>query len=113
MRWIDLHASYSYLSAGNDTRANPRHKLFVGISHTHGIVTFDVNNEYIAKLYGGDYSTMLLPSYNLLNAVVSVRPTSGLTCSISAENVLNISYQTVYDYPMPGRTISAAVSWTY
>ena len=113
VEWIDLHSSYSYLSAGNDTRANPRHKLFVGISHTHGIVTIDVNNEYIAKLYGSDFSRQLLPSYDLLNAIVSVRLLEGMTCRVSAENILNTSYQMVYDYPMPGRTLSLAVSWMY
>jgi iron complex outermembrane recepter protein len=106
-------ASYSYLSTGNDTRANPRHKLFVGTTYTQGIVSLNLNDEYIAKLYGDNFSRELLPSYDLLHLSATIRPVPTISIRLSADNLLNESYQTIFDYPMPGRTYTVGISATY
>ena len=53
-----------------------------------------------------------LPNYFLLNARIAQR-ISSLEAYISFDNILDKKYQTVFGYPMPGRTIMAGISWKF
>ncbi|MFB0526829.1 MAG: TonB-dependent receptor plug domain-containing protein [bacterium] len=53
-----------------------------------------------------------LPEYFLLNARIAQR-IRNLEAYISLDNILDKKYQTVFGFPMPGRTIMAGISWKF
>ncbi|MQY53323.1 MAG: TonB-dependent receptor [Firmicutes bacterium] len=53
-----------------------------------------------------------LPDYFLLNTRIAQR-IRNLEAYISLDNILDKKYQTVFGYPMPGRTIMAGISWKF
>lgn len=108
-RDISLDGNYSFTDPGNQTYATPRHKMYVGGSYSHGALGLHLALHEIAGLYGGDYSTNRLPNYTLLSARVSYSLRDYAVLFLSGQNLLNVSYQTVYDYPMPGRVLKAGV----
>jgi len=110
---VSIHSGYGYLSTVTDTKANPRHNLTGGLDYSQGIVSGSINVHYVAKLYGDDYSQLQLPSYTLVKLSGTIRPSSMVSVTLWIENALNQSYQTTYDYLMPGRTIMGKVAVNY
>ncbi|MDH5662768.1 MAG: TonB-dependent receptor, partial [Elusimicrobiota bacterium] len=53
-----------------------------------------------------------LPEYFLLNARIA-KSIRNLEAYISFDNLLDKKYQTVFGYPLPGRTIIAGISWKF
>jgi len=53
-----------------------------------------------------------LPDYFLLNARIAQR-ISNLEAYVSFDNIFDKKYQTIFGYPMPGRTIMAGISWKF
>jgi len=109
---LDIDAAYGYLDAGDQTYANPRHKLFVGGTYRLAPITFTAGGQYVSGLYGADNSQKPLPDYFLLNVRVTASLIQGLSAFVAAENILDREYQILYDYPMPGRTLFAGLNWT-
>ena len=110
---VSIHSGYGYLSTVTDTKGNPRHNLTGGIDYSEGITSASIDVHYIAKLYGDDYSQQQLPSYTLVKLSGTIRTSSMVSVTLWIENALNQSYQTIYDYPMPGRTIMGKVAFNY
>jgi outer membrane receptor protein involved in Fe transport len=109
---LDVDLTYGFLDPGDQTNANPKHKLFLGGSYRVAPVTFTVGAQYIADLFGDDFGRESLPDYLLLNARVTSVIAGGLSAYLAAENILDRSYQILYDYPMPGRTLFLGLNWT-
>jgi len=109
---LDIDVSYSFLEPGDQTNANPRHKAYVGGTYNIAPVTLTMGVQYIADLYGDDYGRKPLPDYALLNARVTTLIVERLSAYLAAENILEKSYQILYDYPMPGRTLFLGLNWT-
>jgi outer membrane cobalamin receptor len=112
IRRLDFDLSYSYLDPGNQTNANPRHKAYLAGACIVGPITMTVGAQYVADLYGDDYGRKPLPDYFLLNARVTMILVHHLSVYLAAENLLERSYQILYDYPMPGRTVFVGLDWT-
>jgi outer membrane cobalamin receptor len=108
---ITSEFAYGYLAAGQQTMANPRHKLYAGIHYSKGILAATAGVQWIAGLYGADYSRSALGDYAVLQARVTVSPLPELALYLSGENLTNRSYQTMLGYPMPGRTMMGGVRW--
>lgn len=106
---VTVDASYSYINPGSQTYSTPKQKLFVGFSYTYGGVGLNMTLQRIIDLYGADNSQMKLPDYTLLGAHLSVRAAEFADIVVSGENLFNASYQTIYGYPMPGRTLFAGL----
>ena len=106
-----LETTYGYLDAGEQTLANPRHKLFVEGQYREKWWSVNAGVQYISGLYGADRSTKAITDYALLQARLTVTPVEGLSLYIAGENLTDVSYQTMWDYPMPGRTILSGVRW--
>jgi len=107
---LRIDANYSFIDPGQETYETPRHKLFIGINYVYDRATFNLTFQHIADLYGADGSQEGLPDYTLLGARASYQATEFVGVYVSGENLFNISYQTIYDYPMPGRTLFAGLS---
>jgi iron complex outermembrane receptor protein len=98
-------ATYTYLYAGEQTNANPKHKFYLGATYEHAPFRLNCGIQSVADLYGADRSKYLLSDYTLMNARVTMEISSGVSAYVAGENLLNRDYQILYDYPMPGRTI--------
>jgi outer membrane receptor protein involved in Fe transport len=108
---LSTELSYGYLAPGEQTIANPRHKLYTGGRFTSGITAINVGVQYVSGLYGADKSQSLLEDYATLQARITVTPAPGLSLFVSGDNLLNTSYQTMTGYPMPGRTFMGGARW--
>ncbi|HQT91365.1 MAG TPA: TonB-dependent receptor, partial [Candidatus Kryptobacter bacterium] len=71
---------------------------------------FNLTLEHIADLYGADNSQKKLADYTLAGAYVSYEAAQFVDVFLRVENLLNASYQTIYGYPMPGRTLFAGLN---
>lgn len=107
----ELDFSYSFLEPGDQTSANPKHKVAFGGTARFAPATFFLGLQYVSKLYGADFGRKPLPDYSIVDARVTVEIGSGFTAHVAAENILNRTYQILADYPMPGRTIFVGVNW--
>jgi iron complex outermembrane receptor protein len=113
--WADLpaglsaDAAYNYLAPGDQTMANPRHKLSAGVQWETGIWNAHADVQNVAGLYGADFSRQALPDYLLLNARVTVTLTSLISVYVAGDNLLDTTYETMTGYVMPGVTILAGV----
>ncbi|HXX64203.1 MAG TPA: TonB-dependent receptor [Bacteroidota bacterium] len=107
---LRINANYSFVEPGQETYESPKHKLFVGVNYLLNQVTANVTFQHIAVLFGADGSQERLPDYTLLGARISYQAAASVSVYISAENLFNMSYQTIFDYPMPGRTFMAGLN---
>jgi outer membrane cobalamin receptor len=108
---ISFETTYGYLDAGAQTMANPRHKLFAEIRYEEDLWAGNIGIQSVAGLYGADNATKALPDYTLLEARITVHPGAHLSVYLAGENLTDVPYQTMWDYPMPGRTFQAGVRW--
>lgn len=106
-----IECTYGYLDPGEQTMANPRHKFFVEGQYERAGWSCSAGLQYVSGLYGADRSVNAIPDYLLLQARVTVSPVRGLSLYVAGENLGNASYQTMWGYPMPGRTILSGVRW--
>ena len=84
----------------------------IGYGSNFGL-NVSLGTEYVSEQWSGAGETGdRLPDYFLLNARIAQRIRS-LEAYISFDNILNKKYQTVFGYPMPGRTIMAGISWKF
>ncbi len=107
---LKINANYSFVEPGQETYETPKHKLFVGVNFVYERATLNLTFQHIAVLYGADGSQEKLPDYTLLGVRVSYQVAEFAKVYVSGENLFNNSYQTIYDYPMPGRTLFAGLN---
>lgn len=107
---LSINANYSYIEPDQQTYTTPKHKLYVGLNYTYDKISLNLALQHIAVLYGADGSQERLPDYTLLGARVSYQAAEFINIYVSGENLFNISYETIYDYPMPGRALLAGFS---
>jgi outer membrane cobalamin receptor len=108
----DADLTYGYLDPDEETNANPRHKVFIGVNYHAGMFVAHAGFQYIAILYGADGHQNRLPDYALFDARVTVAVVPGVALYVSAENLLDRPYQILAGYPMPGRTFFTGVRWS-
>jgi iron complex outermembrane receptor protein len=107
-----LDVTYGYLSAGDQTMGNPRHKLYVGGGYVTGLIRTTLGLQHVSGLYGDDFSRKPLSDYTLLNARVTLQLNDRISCYIAGENLFDARYQIMAGYPMPGATALAGINWT-
>ncbi len=107
---LRVAASYSYIDPGNQTYSTPKQKLFVGFNCAYGKADINLTLEHIADLYGADNSRNKLADYTLAGAHASYDVADFADVFLTVENLFNASYQTIYGYPMPGRTLFAGLN---
>jgi outer membrane cobalamin receptor len=103
---LKANANYSLTDNADRTVSVPRHKIYAGADYRWRIFTASLSAQFIRSIYGmsNTYAIVKLPDYTNVEAKIGVQITDKLSLSFSARNILNQSYQTIYGYPMPGRT---------
>jgi len=105
-------ASYSYNDKPDVAQAVPKHKVYIGGEYRWQIVTASVGAQYVSSLYGWDnqfYMLKKLSDYTNVEARIAAQVLEKVSVSIGSQNLFNQSYQTIYGYPMPGRTFTVGV----
>ncbi len=110
---MNFTVSYTYLDPDNQTKSNPRHKFFAEANYNISNVDVHFGVKQISKLYGDDYSRFELPDYTLIDSRVTYSPFNFFKVFVSADNLLNQSYETMYRYTMPGRTYTIGFNLSY
>ncbi|MGD0036459.1 MAG: TonB-dependent receptor [Bacteroidota bacterium] len=103
---LKANANYSLTDNAENIVSVPKHKAYLGAEYRWSIWTASLSAQYIRSIYGLDntYSIAKLPDYTNVEARIGTQITDKFSLSFSARNLLNQSYQTIYGYPMPGRT---------
>lgn len=103
---LKLQCTYSFIEPQKETRSVPKHKIYVFADYKYGIFEPSISVQHVEVLYGKDGSIDRLPNYTLVNLKVGARINNQVSLSISAENLLDQTYYTMYGYPMPGTSVS-------
>jgi iron complex outermembrane receptor protein len=105
---LKINANYSYTSNAEQTVSVPRHKAYLGADYSLNILTASLSAQYIRSIYGLNNTGSIekLPDYTNVEAKIGAQITDKVSLLFSARNLLNQSYQTIYGYPMPGRTVT-------
>lgn len=92
----------------------PHNRVNYRINYTNNFgLKLSLGTEYVDEQWSYRGKTGdRLPDYFLLNARIAQR-FRDLEAYISLDNILDKKYQTVFGYPMPGRTIMAGISWKF
>jgi len=109
---LSMDLTYGFLVPGQETAANPRHKLYLGGMYRWNPLVLSLGIQYVAGLYGDDAGREPLSDYALLSARASWAISDVFSVYAAGENLLDREYQILYDYPMPGRTLIAGINWT-
>jgi len=113
--WVDglsARASYTYLKAtthsgsaaelGKQLVGMPHHSGAAGLRYRRGSWLADLNLNAVGERYTTAANTQTLPTYALVDALVRWQPSSRDELRLQVRNLLNTSYRTVLDYPLPG-----------
>lgn len=101
-------ANYSFTDIAEQTVSVPKQKAYVNAEYRWNLLTISMGAHVVRSIYGLDntFAIVKLPDYTNMGFRITAQVTSKTSVSISARNLLNESYQTIYGYPMPGRTAS-------
>jgi len=108
---LGLEATYTALDPGDQTMANPEHKLWLSVRTRFGPVSAAAGVQYVSGLHGKDFGQSPLPEYLLVNARVNVGIVSRLAAFLSVDNILDRRYEILAGYPMPGTTLMMGLNW--
>ena len=116
LQWFITHnlkanANYSLTNNADKTVSVPKHKVYAGVEYRWPSWTASLSAQYVHSIYGLDntYSIAKLPDYTNVEARIGTQITDKFSLSISGRNLLNQSYQTIFGYPMPGRTVNVGL----
>lgn len=92
----------------------PHNRVNYRINYTNNFgLKISLGTEYVDEQWSDRGKTGdRLPDYFLFNTRIAQR-IRNLEAYISLDNILDKKYQTVFGYPMPGRTIMAGISWKF
>lgn len=108
---LKIVANYSYTNTTAQTVQVPKHKAYINGDYRWNLWTVSLGANVIRSINGLDntYSVVKLPDYTNVEFRVAFQVTPMASISVGARNLLNDSYQTIYGYPMPGRTATVNV----
>jgi len=102
--------SYGYTYDSNKRIPyNPEHTINSSLEFFWDKGSFSVNGQYESQRYHDTANLTILEPVFLLNAGVNQKLGNNVTVFCNMRNLLNTSYESFYDYPMPGITITLGV----
>ncbi|HVN47965.1 MAG TPA: TonB-dependent receptor, partial [Bacteroidota bacterium] len=109
---VKFSTSYTYNDKPDVSQSVPKHKVYAGGEYHWQFVSISAGVQYVNTLYGWDsnvYALKQLPDYTNAEARIAAQVYKNITVSLGSQNLFNESHQTIYGYPMPGRTYSVGV----
>jgi vitamin B12 transporter len=111
---FSYHYLLSYILTGDNTFASeirmpymPMHTLGLSLEFLWKTGSFLLSGHYESPRHtSADNSEKLLDSHFLLNANLNQQIGENLAAFMTLRNILNASYQSMVDYPMPGITMT-------
>jgi iron complex outermembrane receptor protein len=107
MNSLKANANYSLTGNTEQTVSVPKHKAYLGVDYSWNIFTASLSAQYIHSINGLNTTTgsiEKLSDYVNVEAKIGTQIIDNISILFSVRNLLNQSYQTIYGYPMPGRT---------
>jgi len=97
---------------------SPSHILFVEFLVRRKNLNVGVHNKYTSSRYTDESNTKVraLAPYNLTGGFASINFAlhgSSLECRLSVDNLLDVSYESVRAYAMPGRVIQLTLNYRF
>ncbi|MBN1479025.1 TonB-dependent receptor [candidate division KSB1 bacterium] len=110
---LNVSASWSDINLGNETQGAPEKKLSLYAAYDFGRIELMTTIMHAAELYGSDARQNKLPDYTLINVATNIAIWKTMGLKLSLKNALDQEYQTLYGYPMPGRTFMAEIVYSF
>lgn len=112
---LQVQLTFSHIVMETPAYATPRNHLFLSGMYRTGKFQLHTGLRYVEHLNTkiGPVVDAAFQSYVLLNAGVDYHILSNLSLSLSGNNLLNQSYQTIQYYTMPGINGSAGLSYRF
>jgi outer membrane receptor protein involved in Fe transport len=110
---LQIGASWSKNDLQDQTMTSPGKKLTVYAHYAVGPIKMNLQAMAIQDLYGADFHKQPMSDYTLVNAQVSARVWKPLSLTISVKNLFDETYQTFFNYPMPGRHMVGQMSVSF
>ena len=118
VRWnvmdnLDIKGNYSYLYLKKPILNAPKQQAYIAATYRMNKWTLNANFQHINDLYvrlENASNQAVTESYGMANAKLSYRTKKGIELFVKGENLTDKSYQTVYEYPMPGITILGGIA---
>jgi len=110
---LELNASWSKLDLEDETLNTPGRKLTLSAVIRYPLLTLGANLVHARNLYGANFRSDPMPDYSLLNLTADLNVTGPVGVRLSLKNALDSEYQTLFDYPMPGRRLEADLSYSF
>ena len=114
MKNLDIKGNYSYMNMKKPVLSAPGQQAYLAANYRLNQWSLNVNYQYIHELYlklEDATAPAVTTNYGLLNAKISWRPLKWLDVFVKGENLTGKSYETVYEYPMPGVTVFGGVNY--
>lgn len=108
---IHLIANYSYINTNQPRLSAPRHQFHAEAIYTFKNIRLRPNIQHLSGLYTRVGQSPVKEAFTLLNMQLSYRPFQNIDLLISARNLLDQSYSTIYGYPMPGTNLTFGINW--
>lgn len=106
-----LSATWSKLDLANETLYTPGKKLTGHIAYDLQKIQLSLLLMNVRDLYGTDYRLKKMQNYTLVNLFATVKPLPSIGLQVGVKNLFDVTYQTMYNYPMPGRIFSADINY--
>ncbi len=103
---LNITTNWAKLDLGDETRETPGKKLSATASYALPFTSLSATVVHAMDIYGSDNRLTPMEDYTLLHVSALINPPIPfISFKVSARNLLDAEYQTVYGYPMPGRTL--------
>jgi iron complex outermembrane receptor protein len=99
-----LHGNYSFLHMDKIIEYSPEQQIYLAASYRWKKWRVSASYHHVKDLHNNTEDLENKVSYGLLDAKLSCRPLTWLEVFVKGENLTNQTYQTRFDYPMPGIT---------
>jgi len=102
--------SYGYsFNSNNRIPYSPEHTINISITFEWNSGTFSISGRYESRRYHDTANMTILEPVFLLNTTFNQNISSNFTIYGALRNILNTSYESFYDCPMPGITLTLGI----
>lgn len=112
---LDAEISYTYLRAKDDKLEKyliyqPKHRAGLSLKYKNPDgLSLRLKSQFTDKRYHDAANTIKVKRFFLLGFDAAKEIREGVECFLSIDNLLNLEYKVISDYPLPGFTVTTGV----